>query len=336
MKKYLSFLILLLVLLVTLAACGTDASNDADTGEEESPATTEEATEEDGSGAEAESEAAEITVTHDLGETIVQKEPETVVVFDYGALETLDTLGVEVAGVAKGSSLPDYLSKYEGDEYTNVGSLKELDFETIYGLSPDLIIISGRQSEAYEELSEIAPTIFVGVDTTNYMESFTQNVELLGEIFNKEEEAQAELTKINDAIAALNEDVAELDGTGLIVLTTSGNISAYGNGSRFGILHDVFGIPAADENIEASTHGMSVSFEYIAETNPDYLFVIDRDQALDEAGNENPLINNEIVNSTNAAQNDNIIFLNPSVWYMSGGGLISVAEMVKEIHEGIQ
>ncbi|MGO4890541.1 hypothetical protein ACJ2A9_22570 [Anaerobacillus sp. MEB173] len=33
----------------------------------------------------------------------------------------------------------------------------------------------------------------------------------------------------------------------------------------------------ADESIEVSTHGMNVSFEYIVEKDPDYLFVVNRD-----------------------------------------------------------
>src|SRR5690625_4926138 len=86
-----------------------------------------------------------ITVQHELGETEVMKNPEKIVVFDFGALDTLDYLGIEVAGVAK-TNIPSYLSHYEEDEYENIGSLKEPDFEKIAEIDPDLIIISGRQS----------------------------------------------------------------------------------------------------------------------------------------------------------------------------------------------
>src|SRR5699024_3168207 len=52
-----------------------------------------------------------VTITHEYGEEEVPKNPENVVVFDFGILDTLDELGVEVAGVPQGS-VPGYLEKY--------------------------------------------------------------------------------------------------------------------------------------------------------------------------------------------------------------------------------
>lgn len=146
-----------------------------------------------------------MTVKHQLGETKVKTNPKKVVVFDMGALDTLDKFGVEVAAVPH-DGLPKYLSSYK-DTTENAGGLKEPDFEKINELAPDLILISGRQSEAYEELSKIAPTVFVGVDTTKYMESFKENVTLLGKIFGKEDEAAKELATVEEHINALKEKV---------------------------------------------------------------------------------------------------------------------------------
>lgn len=323
MKKLFSFLFIAM-LLMALAACGSSEKTESNSAPE---------------GSDDKKEAAEeMTIKHELGEAVVKKNPENVVVFDFGALDTLDKLGIEADGVAKGSALPDYLSKYEDDKYENVGSLKEPDFEKIYGMEPDLILISGRQSDAYEELNKIAPTVFVGVDNANYMESFKKNVNTLAEIFGKEEAAKEELAKIDEKIEGMKEVTAESDKKGLITLTTGGKVSAYGPSSRFGIIHDVFGVKPADEKIEASTHGMSVTFEYIAETNPDYLFVIDRDQVVEdgEVKKASEHYNNELVNRTNAAKNDKIIYLDPAVWYLAGGGLTSVAQMADEVEAGIK
>ena len=49
------------------------------------------------------------------------------------------------------------------------------------------------------------------------------------------------------------------------MLVNEGQLSAYGKGSRFGLIHDTFGFKAADDKIEASTHGQSVSYEYVLE-----------------------------------------------------------------------
>ncbi|MGM0845085.1 MAG: siderophore ABC transporter substrate-binding protein [Bacillota bacterium] len=332
MKKNLLGLLLAALLMFVLAACGT---NEEASGETESVETATESAASSSESTESE-EPAEITVKHELGEAVVTKNPSNVVVFDFGALDTLDKLGVEVAGVAKAGAMPGYLSKYQDDKYENVGSLKEPDFETIYGMEPELILISGRQSAAYEELNKIAPTVFIGIDNANYMESFTHNVELLGEIFGKEDAAAEELAAINEKVSELQEMTKDDDNKGLVTLTTGGKLSAYGAGSRFGILHDVFGVKQADENIEASTHGMKVTFEYIAEKNPDYLFIIDRDQAVGEEAKTSEVFNNDLVNKTNAAKEGKLIYLDPTVWYLSGGGLTSVAQQVDEVKAGLE
>jgi len=113
-------------------------------------------------------------------------------------------------------------------------------------------------------------------------------------------------------------------------------VSAYGPGSRFGIIHDVFGIPAADKNINVSTHGQNISFEYILKQNPDYLFVVDRDATIGQDGNAKSVIENDLVKKTNAYKNGHIVYLDPGYWYLSGGGLESVPEMMKEIQKAIE
>jgi len=318
MKKFLVFLIASLMVFV-VAACG---SNGATSGEGEKNDTKQ--------------ESEELTIKHQLGETKVKKNPEKVVVFDFGALDTLDKLGVEVAGVPK-DNLPSYLKdKYSDDKYENVGGLKEPDFEKISSIEPDLIIISGRQSEVYEEFEKIAPTIFMGVDTTKYLESFHENVKTLGEIFGKEEEAEKELAAIDESIKKLKEKAEASGKNALVILANEGKVSAYGPKSRFGLIHDEFGIKAVDENIEVSTHGQSISFEYIVEKNPDYLFVVDRGAVVGGQSSAKQTVENELVKKTNAYKNGNIVYLDPNYWYLSGGGLISVAEMVKEVDNAIQ
>ncbi|GGF92941.1 siderophore ABC transporter substrate-binding protein [Paenibacillus abyssi] len=334
MSKKLSLIVLSIVMIIVLAACGSGSKTESGDISAAAPAPAVQ----DTTGNTAEEPAAvdetNITITHEKGETTVKKNPEKVVVFDFGALDTLDKLGVEVAGVPQ-ANIPPYLSKYEDAKYANVGSLKEPDFEKINAIEPDLILISGRQGDAYEELNKIAPTIYIGVDNSRYMESFTENMYTLGLIFGKEEAVEQELASLEQSINELHETASASGENALVILANEGAISAYGAGSRFGIIHEVFGFTPVDDNIEVSTHGMSVSFEYITEKDPDYLFVIDRGATV-EGGDTTAkqLLENDLVKNTKAYQNDNIVYLDPNYWYLSGGGLISVSEMVKEIAEG--
>ncbi|RRJ62518.1 siderophore ABC transporter substrate-binding protein [Paenibacillus oralis] len=342
MNRKISMLLMTVFLVVLLAACGSNQGGSAaGTGSGGAAGTAGETSTNTAEPASADAAASEeLTIKHQLGEAKVKKNPGNVVVFDYGVLETLDKLGVEVAAVPQGN-LPTHLKKYEDAKYTNAGTLFEPDFEKLNALEPGVIFISGRSSEAYEELNKIAPTIFMGVDTKNYLESFTENVKTLGQIFGKEAEAERELAAISESIDAVKETAAAASGKkGLVILTTGGKVSAYGPGSRFGLIHDVFGVPAVDDTIDASTHGQSISFEYVAEKKPDYLFVVDRDAVVTEEGKQAEpaakLVENDLVKKTNAYKNGKIIYLDANYWYLSGGGLLSVPEMLKEVHEGIK
>lgn len=322
MKKGL-LLIVLAMMAIVVMACG--ATNDKDNGSTNN--------ESSGNG-DTNTEETTITIKHELGEAVVEKNPEKVVVFDFGALDTLDVLGVDVVGVPQ-ANIPTYLKKYESDTYENVGSLKEPDFEKIAEIDPDLILISGRQSDVYDELKKLAPTVYVGVDTTRYMDSFKENIGIIGEIFGKEAEVATELADIDAKIATLYETAANADKNALIILANDDKISAYGPSSRFGVIHDVFGVPAVDEGIEASTHGQNVTFEYVMEQDPDILYVIDRTAAVGD-GSAAGIVENPLVENTKAYVNDDIYYLDAEFWYLSGGGLLSVSEMVREVTESLE
>lgn len=316
MKK-IGLSMLLVVLALFVVACGGD-KNDGENNE--------------GSG---EKKEDTVTITHELGETPVKKNPENVVVFDFGILDSLDALGVEVAGLPK-VAIPPYLSKYEDEKYANLGSLKEPDFEKLADIQPELIIISTRQADIYDQFAEIAPTIYLAIDPADYVSSFKKNMQTLGEIFEKESEVDEKLAEIDGSINELNKKATASGKNALVVLANEGKVSAYGPNSRFGIIHDVFGIKPVDESIEVSTHGQSISFEYIVEKNPDYLYVIDRGAAIGEESSAKQVIENELVKNTNAYKDGNIVYLDPSYWYLSGGGFESVQEMIKEIDESIK
>lgn len=326
MTRKLSLLFAALLLAIIAAACGTTPT----------AGTTGGASGAAGGAAPTPAAETEITVKHQLGETKVKTNPKKVVVFDFGVLDSLDKLGVEITGVPQ-ANIPPYLAKYKDAKYKNVGSLKEPDFEKISAIAPDLILISGRQSAAYEELTKLGPTIYMGVDNKKYMESFTENAKTLGKIFGKEAAVDQELTKINDSIKQLKDKATKNGKNALVILAEESAVSAFGPGSRFGIIYDVFGVTPVDKNIEVSTHGQTISFEYLVEKDPDYLFVIDRSAAVGNGQSAaKKVIENELVKTKKAYKNGNVVYLDQNYWYLSGGGLVSVSEMVREVSEGLK
>ncbi|BAO05700.1 siderophore ABC transporter substrate-binding protein [Enterococcus mundtii] len=277
-----------------------------------------------------------LTVKDSNGESVeVQQNPEKVVVFDNGSLDTLDALGVgdKVIGAAT-KNLPAYLEKYQ--EVESAGGIKEPDLEKINEMQPDLIIISGRQSDYQEQLSQIAPTLYLAMDAEKPWESMQENVTTLAKIFDKEKEAEEKLTDLTKQIDEVKEKASALDQTALVTLVNEGQLSAYGSGSRFGLVHDLFGFKQADDQIEASTHGQSVSYEYVLEKNPGILFVIDRTKAIGGDTSNDNVAANELVAQTDAGKNDQVISLQPDVWYLSGGGLESMNLMIEDVNQALK
>lgn len=279
--------------------------------------------------------AEEVRIVHTKGETVLPGQPKKVVVFDLTTIDTLDALGVEIAGVPN-AKFPAYLSKYANDSYAKAGSLFEPDLEAINALQPDLVIVGGRSSAKYDAVAAVAPTIDMTVDQANFVASAKKNVETLAKLFGKEAEAAQKLAALDETIAKTRESAANA-GKGLIVLTTGGKMSAYGPGSRFGVLYSDYGVTPAREDLKTSNHGHAASFELILETNPDWLFVIDRDAAVGREGQSAAqYLDNELVAQTTAWKNKQVVYLNPANWYLIGGGLQAMQQNAEQIGKALR
>jgi iron complex transport system substrate-binding protein len=279
-------------------------------------------------------QAQDLKVQHAKGETTVPSKPKKVLAFDLATLDTLSTLGVEVAGVPA-ARFPEYLAKYGSDKYEKVGTLFEPNYEAVNAAEPDLIIVGGRSSAKYADLAKIAPTIDMTIDPKDFVGSVKRNVQLLAQIFDKKAEANAQLARLDQSIAGLKGEAAKA-GKGLLVLTTGGKMSAYGPGSRFGHLHTEFGIVPAVEGLATTNHGQAVNAEFILKTNPDWLFVIDRDVATGQNGGAaKKVLDNDLVAQTKAWKNNQIVYLDPTNWYLIGGGLTAMQASADQIAKAL-
>ena len=335
MKKLAAFL-LTCTMVVGLSACGTGGSTSSSSKEESKSVSTESSAD---SSAESTSEAKpeSVKLTHSMGEIEVPYNPQKIAVLDLAALDILDALGLgdRVVGIPKKSSV-SYLTAYiENEEIVNLGSVKEVDMEALNALEPDMIFIGGRLSSEYENISAIAPTYLLEVDREKgYMNSVNENVNAMASVFGEEEKAEELLAGFSSRVDALHE--AAEGKTAIIGLVTSGSLSTLGNDSRCSLIGNEVGF----ENVAAevdSTHGDSASFELILEKNPDYVFVLDRDTAInaEDAKTAKDVMENEIIMKTDAHQNDNIVYLTPDVWYLSEGGITATDTMLNDLEVGI-
>ncbi|MDU5748802.1 MAG: ABC transporter substrate-binding protein, partial [Haemophilus parainfluenzae] len=127
------------------------------------------------------------------------------------------------------------------------------------------------------------------------------------------------------------------DKTALLVLVNESKISAFGDGSRYGMVYQKFGFKPIDDSIKSSTHGQSVGFEYILEKNPDFLLVVDRTAAITEkANNAQKVLDNDIIKQTKAYKDGHIVYLDAANWYLAFGGLESMEIIAQELDRAVK
>lgn len=268
-------------------------------------------------------------------EVRVPKDPQRIVAYSYQGLDILEAMGLadRVVGYSKANT-PKYLKKFQDDQsIQDFGGTKDPNFEKINAAEPDLIIMEHRIEKDYDELSKIAPAIFIDNDYEDYIGSIKENVTKVGEIFEMEDKAKEVITDLEKTIEANKAKVNSENA--LIVMYNRGNFGAFGSNSRYGFIHDDFNVAIAAKDIQSSIHGYNISSEYIQEKNPDILFVIDKNAAHGEGDIHKKEIENKLIKQTKAYKNNKIIYLTPDLWYY-GGGVQAMKKMADEVGESFK
>lgn len=263
------------------------------------------------------------------GDFPVPKNPQRIAVYDYGMVDNLTALGVNV-GASIDKSLITYLTPVI-EKAVHVGTLFEPNYEALHAYQPELIITGSRANKAIHQLNEIAPTIEMTADTQDMLNSTKERLDAFAQIFDKQAEAEKVKAQLDQAFAEAKA-AAQGKGNGLVILVNGGKMSAYGSSSRLGgWLHKDIGIPAADANIKEGSHGQPISFEYIKQVNPDWLFVLDRAAAVQEEGQAaKEVLNTPLVTETKAWKKGQVVYLDSGI-YLSAGGAQQLKIAAKQI-----
>lgn len=281
----------------------------------------------------AEVPAGSVKVQTARGEAVVPQNPERVAVYDLGAVDTLSKLGVKIGASVDAQRLA-YLDAPLKDA-VKAGTLFEPNYEALNAYNPQLIVIGSRMAKdkVSDELAKLAPTIDMTAQTDNMKESAKARIDAYGRIFGKQAEADALKAEI-DKMFADAKAAAQGKGKGLVILVNAGKLSAFGPDSRLGgWIHRDIGVPAADEAIKEGSHGQPVSFEYIKEKNPDWLFVLDRSAAIGEEGQAaREVLNNPLVAQSTAWKKGQVVYLPPETYLAAGGAqeLLNAGNLLKD------
>lgn len=267
-------------------------------------------------------------------------DPQRIAILDLASLDILDELGVGDRVVGTASTSLDYLQSYvTNDSIANLGNIKEADMEAVMACEPDIIFIGGRLSKSYDALCEIAPVVFLATDAEKgVVESTRENAMTIASIFGLEDHVEALMADFDSRIDALK---AFAEGkTAIVGMTTSGSFNVLGNDGRCSIIGKEIGFEniGVDANIDTSTHGNEASFEFIVDKNPDYIFAMDRDAAIGTDGAQlaQEILENELVESTDAYKNGHVVYLaHPNVWYTAEGGIQALSEMLSDLENAL-
>ena len=281
----------------------------------------------------AEVPAGSVKVQTAHGEAVVPQNPERVAVYDLGAVDTLSKLGVKIGASVDSQNLA-YLDVPLKDA-VKAGTLFEPNYEALNAYNPQVIIIGSRMAKdkVSDELAKLAPTIDMTAQTDNMKESAKARIDAYGRIFGKQAEADALKAEIDKTFADAKA-AAQGKGKGLVILVNAGKLSAFGLDSRLGgWIHRDIGVPAVDEAIKEGSHGQPVSFEYIKEKNPDWLFVLDRSAAIGEEGQAaREVLNNPLVAQSTAWKKGQVVYLPPETYLAAGGAqeLLNAGNLLKD------
>lgn len=271
---------------------------------------------------------------HSAGTLSLADAPQRVVSFDLAHLDTLDTLGIPVAGVPK-SAYSGALAKY--NEATVVGTLFEPDYAALKGLEPDLIIAGGRSASAMPKLGELAPTVSFKSDPSDFLASVRNSSLALGRAWGKEAQAQAAYDAIQknvDELRAINQGKS-----GALLFAIRGNVIAHAPGDRFGYVHELTGLrsvlPAKEAGAatqarpepgtpeaEAAAAARTGAITAVADADPDWLVVLDRGAINNgEKTAHEALAKHPRLSQTTAFKEGRVYYVDPNSWYIVGGGL---------------
>lgn len=266
-----------------------------------------------------------VTIEDNHGTVEVPVNPERVVALDNHVFETLSAWEVPLVAAPKGIMGDGLWPEYtEDDAVLDVGTHREPNLESIVAAQPDLIIGGYRFSDSYDDIKAQNPDAVVVElaprDGEDQSSELVRQVEILGQIFDREDEADAIVADYEAAVADAKE---AYDGESTVVgLITSGGEISYSapvTGRSIGTLFPTLGLePAIEQAAEDTSHGDDISVEAIAAANPDWIVVLDRDGAGVGEGEYRPAAElvggSEALAGVTAVAKDQVVYLDPDFY----------------------
>lgn len=273
--------------------------------------------------------AEKVTIEHAMGETDVTCAPQRVVTLGQGETDSTLALGVTPVGVVSPwtDDWYDYLPD-EVDDAEVVGTEIEPDLEAIAALEPDLILGSKLRHEAlYEQLQEIAPTVF----TETIGVSWKQNVSLYARALCRDDEGEQILADYEQRAAEIGaalDEAGQADTQASIIRFMPDQVRIYLTGFPGSVIRDA-GLQRPEAQTvadwDASPQLIEISEERIPEMDGDVIFEMVSAEHYAQQGTQTVDEQIERWTSTDlwkglsAVQAGDVVVVDESHWNLGGG-----------------
>jgi iron complex transport system substrate-binding protein len=217
----------------------------------------------------------ERTVTHDLGQAVIPTEPKRIAVTQQILVDWLYPLGFHVSVSPKASPNQDFAPYTPADQQKDIkliGPPGNPNLEAYLAENPDLIVINNNHDKAYEQLSKIAPSIYL-----TPKEDWRENLRDYGKLFAREAQAEKWLQDYKKKADSAKTELASTVGKESVIFIRflPKELRVYSNhptSSVGGVLYSDLGLQpiaglASDKYYEA------ISLETLVAANPDHIFM---------------------------------------------------------------
>jgi iron complex transport system substrate-binding protein len=317
-----AFFVLLMALLLIVTGCGGGQQAADQKPADQKPA-------EQAAGSSDQS----YTVKHAMGETTIKGTPQRVVVLTSQGVETLVALGVKPVGAVGSWTDPttfyDFVKpQLEGTK--TVGTESQPNLEAIAALKPDLILgMKFRHEKIYQQLTAIAPTVFVEEPRGDWKENFM----LYAEALNKKAEGEKVLADWNKRIEEFKAKVGDKAKTKVsLVRFMPGRVRIYYNDTFAGTILKDLGV-ARPEAQNKDEFAAEVTKERIPEMDGDIMFYFSYETGDGEATKlEKEWTNDPLWKNLNVVKNNKAFKVDDTIWNTSGG-VICANKVVDELEQ---
>lgn len=317
--KFKSLLAILSVFTILfLAACGNNNEQDETTDKEKEGSKTED---------------TGYTVEHAMGTTKLDKTPEKVVILTNEGTEALLSMGVTPVGAVQswtGDPWYEHIAEDMKDVQV-VGTESEVNVEAIAALQPDLIIGNKmRQEKIYDQLNDIAPTVFAETLRGDWKENF----ELYAKALNKEEEGKKVLADYDSRIQEIKTSLGDkINQEVSIVRFMAGDVRIYHKDTFSGVILDQIGFARPESQNVDDFAEKNATKERIPAMDGDILFYFTYETGDGEASQlEKEWIEDPLFKNLKVSQDGNVHKVNDTIWN-TAGGVIAANLLLDDIEE---